>query len=388
MTMSKTTHNPDQLMSDLRQLLSLGRKKIGILLGAGAPASICVNAAGEIVDTGGNPLIPTVVPLTKQVVDALEKKSRGIVDEIIGDLGGTPNIEQILSRVRAISDSLGTKKIGVNGAADFSDTALEICARLGSLANAVLPKSANPYSELAGWIGGTRRDHPVETFTTNYDQLLEQALERARIPFFDGFSGAREPFFDAATVATDLLPSAWARVWKIHGSIGWERNNEGEIVRVSGSAKSDLIYPTHLKYEQTQKMPYSALVERLRKFLLTPDSLLLACGFSFADSHIAAVLDECLAANQATALLAIQYQNLPSESCARRIAQRRANASVYARDGAIINCVEGEWLLGDLPNPAWVAIRNTFWGKRDGPDEVFLLGDFKVFARYVALTRV
>ena len=44
------------------------------------------------------------------------------------------------------------------------------------------------------------------------------------------------------------------------------------------------MFPEHLKYEQTQKAPYAALLDRLRAFLATPDTLLISVGFSFADA--------------------------------------------------------------------------------------------------------
>jgi hypothetical protein len=39
-----TVHNPDRFMADLRQILSQGRKRIGILIGAGGPLSVRVDA--------------------------------------------------------------------------------------------------------------------------------------------------------------------------------------------------------------------------------------------------------------------------------------------------------------------------------------------------------
>ncbi|KGG96087.1 hypothetical protein P245_06070 [Comamonas thiooxydans] len=68
-----------------------------------------------------------------------------------------------------------------------------------------------------------------------------------------------------------------------------------------------------MKYELTQKQPYSALFERLRQFLLTPDSILLTSGFSFRDAHICAVLDEALAMNANASVMAFQYMPLASE---------------------------------------------------------------------------
>ena len=40
--MEKTAHNPDQHMFGLRQIATNGKKRIGLLLGAGAPVSIDV----------------------------------------------------------------------------------------------------------------------------------------------------------------------------------------------------------------------------------------------------------------------------------------------------------------------------------------------------------
>ncbi len=35
---------------------------------------------------------------------------------------------------------------------------------------------------------------PIELFTTNYDLLLEEALEDEEIPYFDGFVGSKKSF--------------------------------------------------------------------------------------------------------------------------------------------------------------------------------------------------
>ncbi len=57
-------HNPDRYMADLRQILSQGRKRIGILIGAGAPASVRVDEHNHITEHGGHPLIPDIAGLT------------------------------------------------------------------------------------------------------------------------------------------------------------------------------------------------------------------------------------------------------------------------------------------------------------------------------------
>jgi hypothetical protein len=160
----------------------------------------------------------------------------------------------------------------------------------------------------------------------------------------------------------------------------------GNIVRGRGRVATNLIFPDHLKYDLTQKQPYTALFERLRQFLLKPDTLLLSVGFSFRDAHISAVVEEALAMNANAAAIAFQFNELDQEQAVGRIAADRPNLSVYASDGAVINGVVGKWRPGEV-DKIWQEIRPTFWGARgDGPP-CFLLGDFSRFARFCALSQ-
>lgn len=43
--MTVSIHNPDQYMASLRQIIAQGRKRIGLLVGAGEPAGISRPAA-------------------------------------------------------------------------------------------------------------------------------------------------------------------------------------------------------------------------------------------------------------------------------------------------------------------------------------------------------
>jgi hypothetical protein len=376
-----TLHNPDRYMGDLRQIISQGRKRIGLLIGAGAPTAIKIDGDGSIA-TEGSPLIPNVEGLTDSVVKSLSRPDRKVVTQLKKELGGAPNIELILTRARRLSEAIGTSKIfGVDGDG-YGALAGRICDHIGNIVKAKLPREPNPYSELVSWIAGTHREHAVEIFTPNYDLLLEEAFERVRVAYFDGFTGAHHPFFDPVSVAMcDELPPRWSRLWKLHGSLGWKISDD-VVIRTGNRNATELIYPDHLKYDQVTRLPYSALFERLRAFLSTPDSLLICSGFSFFDSHICSVIEESLAANAHTAVLAFQFQSLEHESLATQLAFRRPNISVYGRDGAVVNGVEGLWQPGELPNDQWQEIRQTFWNS--GSSE-FLLGDFTNLARFFAL---
>lgn len=375
--MAETTiHNPDRYMVDLRQILSQGRKRIGLLIGAGAPVSIS--------DDKGNPLIPDVENLTARVQNELTDDDKDVINALIPQPGDRPNIEKILTQVRQLSQVIGAEKVHGYDGEEYKALAGKICASIGKIVAPALPKEPNPYTELVSWIGGTHREHPVEIFTPNYDLLIEEAFERAKLSYFDGFSGAHRPFFDPASISEDILPARWSRLWKIHGSLGWEASGD-TIIRTGRREATTLIYPDHLKYDQITRQPYSAFFERLRKFLATPDSLMLCTGFSFSDAHIASVLDEALAANKHTAIIAFQFTSIDKSKAAVEIAQRRPNLSIYAQDGAVIRGVSGEWRLGESPSNEWENIRRTFW--KTGNPGKFLLGDFAKLARFFALTQ-
>lgn len=374
-------------MADLRQILSQGRKRIGLLIGAGAPTALRVDKDGRIAPNG-QPLIPDVAGLTEAVVKALDDKDQKIIETLKAEIGGTPNIEAILTQVRRLSQAIGKAKVHDLDGAAYGSLGERICEKIGVMVGARLPDEPNPYTELVSWIAGTHREHAIEIFTPNYDLLVEEAFERARIAYFDGFTGAHTPFFDPVSISSsEELPARWSRLWKLHGSLGWEIAGN-TVIRTGQRTATKLIYPDHLKYDEVTRLPYSALFERLRAFLTTPDSLLICTGFSFFDSHICAVFDEALAANAHTAILAFQYRPLADEALVSKLAVNRPNLSVYARDGAVVSGIAGRWQPGELLNDEWKDIRQTFWqAASQGSAAQFLLGDFAKLARFFALAQ-
>jgi hypothetical protein len=380
--MSVSVHNPDQYMAALRSIIAGGRKRIGLLIGAGAPA-------GMAKDDGTYPLIPAVEDLTKQVLGVLKPKYDAQFPLLLAELEPKKDIEALLSRVRALSKVIGNTKVHGLDAAGYETFGADICTEIGKIVDVRLPKKASAYTDLINWIIGTSRENAVEIFTTNYDLLLEETFERARAPYFDGFTGGREPFFDPVTVASGDLPPRWTRLWKLHGSLGWCLGESDDVIRTGKSSNTHLVFPAHLKYDQTQKAPYTALLDRLKAFLSTSDTLLISIGFSYADAHVAARISEGLAANPASSVFAFQYKTLAEEGSACDLAGRQPNFSIYARDQGMMNGVAGKWQIpADLPSKDWGPIRSTYWGKTDGagPDH-FLLGAIEPFARFFASSR-
>ena len=373
--MTTTVHNPDQYMFDFKHIISHGRKKVGLLIGAGAPFSVNTNTNGIYT-----PLIPNVAGLTSLIREELKGEFKEAFEEIEKQIQNS-NIELVLSRICALAEVIGESKVCGLDAGGYQSLSQKICTLIHKIVNKPLPTGENPFSDTVSWINGINRNHAVEIFTTNYDLLFEEAMERVKTPYFDGFSGSKTPFFDPSSISNNDLPKRWVRMWKLHGSIGWSKSESGEIVRSNTDTGSTMVYPSHIKYDQTQSAPFSSLFERLKNFLLEPDTLLICSGFSFADAHISAKLSECMSANPSSALIALQHQNLDKEVYAAELASRCPNMSIYCRDGAIINGIKAPWKLGDPPSKNWEAIRTEYW--KDGN---FLLGDFKLLARFLAMS--
>src|SRR5450830_1129610 len=101
--MSVSIHNPDQYMAALRTIIAQGRKRIGLLVGAGAPA-------GMAKEDGSRPLIPAVAGLTDQALKALDGTYHDQIEALKSELT-KHDIETILSRVRSLSKVIGKSPV-------------------------------------------------------------------------------------------------------------------------------------------------------------------------------------------------------------------------------------------------------------------------------------
>jgi hypothetical protein len=344
----------------IQQTLSQDKKPIGIFIAAGCPLSIRVNEREEAGEKMTDPLIPDVAGLTTLISKELssgDAASPSNYDLLLIQMGAdgisNPNIEIILSQIRALIQVAG--KGSVKG---FSETDLIkldelICETISKQVDKLLPTIETPYHGLAAWAKALDRDKPVHIFTTNYDLLMEQALEEEGCLYFDGFIGARKAFFDLGAVEDEkILHPRWARLWKIHGSINWRLDNNKNIIRTyeKDDKLSYLIYPSHLKYDQSRKMPYLAMLDRLKDFIMSPSSALFIVGYSFSDDHINDVILQSLRSNPTAIIYAFLFGELEQEKYAKaiRCAKSTNNMSLIAFDKGIIGRKIGNWSLKDV----------------------------------------
>lgn len=386
------THCPYRQAMLLQQSLASDKMRVAFLLGAGSPVSIRI-PDGE----GTKPLIPDIQGLTGNVRNSLDgieeyKKSIEVIIKRLNDNGiAHPNIEDILSHVRAMHDVAGNSNIDGLSKDDLGKLDEQICKLTTEVVKSKLPNVITPYHQLATWIGGIKRTYPVEVFTPNYDLLMEQAFEERRVPYFDGFVGSRHTFFDLISMENDILPPRWARLWKVHGSINWWRNPKGDVERrneiVPGNRQ--MIYPSHLKYDQSRRMPYFAMIDRLRAFLTQGQAVLVTCGYSFGDQHLNDVILQALNGNPNAVCFGLLFGDRSSAPEAVLQASKNPNLSVLAVDGAVLGTVERDWRSDDKPEHPLhgLAVKTGDLKDRTAAPESrckFLLGDFKSFGEFLA----
>ena len=213
LTVAGSTHCPYRRATDLLQRLAPGKMRVGFLIGAGCPLAVQV-PDGEKT----KPLIPDITGLTKLVKNALDLNielkdvAQNAWDRVAGRGFSTPTVEDVLGHIRTLKSLCGNGTIDGFRHDLLTKLDLGICEQIREIAKHPLPTSGTPYHALASWIQAIARDKPVEIFTTNYDLLLEQALEEQGVPYFDGFVGSDSAFLDLESMAEDDLPARWARL--------------------------------------------------------------------------------------------------------------------------------------------------------------------------------
>lgn len=390
-TSLKAIHDVGHQVHLIREALQSEKRRLGFFLGAGCPLGI--------YDSGGTKslnYIPDVAGLTSAVGAALNDDVVLSTDWAKLTAACTtaevpvPNVEHILTQLRTICALKGSAEVDGMSTCGLRQLDTQICKLIAHTVGKELPKHINSYHRFAAWIGHIDRINPVEVFTPNYDLLLEEALEDRTVPFFDGFVGGREPFFDLAAMEQDAVPIRWTRLWKLHGSINWIKRNDGSVFRRYPPEEQQqvLIYPSHLKYEESRRMPYLAMIDRLRAFFRGTNPVLVVCGYSFTDDHLNEVLFDGLRGNRSAHCFALMYRSL--RDCRPVISQasKHPNLSVLATDGAIIGTRPGGYKSVDRSNlaadvgfdaaPALAGAPET----KSGAGKC-LLGDFHHFALFL-----
>lgn len=169
-------------------------------------------------------------------------------------------------------------------------------------------------------------DSRVQIFTTNYDTLFEQAANDAGFVVVDGFSFTQPRKFSGRWFDLDIVNREKTRLkqeesfiqkvfhlYKLHGSLTWERDEKGEVKQNDNPKNPLMIYPSSEKYESSYEQPYFEMMSRFQQALRKEETLLIIIGLSLADKHIKNVILEAVDQNPSFQLVFVKYGGIKVE---------------------------------------------------------------------------
>ncbi len=359
--MKETFFDPSEYIRNLQQLLVSDKKKIGFLFGAGT--SLVINP------TTKEAYVPAITKMTEFVEKEICKKEKHkeAIEQIKIELGDKYTIETCLSNLKLKRQIIGESSLNGLKKSEIDELISLIRDKIRELVSVhdkkeEIDASKLVHSDFAEWIGKADRKCAVEIFTTNYDYLFEMGLEHKCIPYYDGFTGSYQPFFNGESVDDMSFLPTQTKLWKIHGSLGWHYDeNIKRILRKNSDSKDILIYPSTLKYDQSRKQPYTALGDRLTNFIKQDDTLLIVCGYSFGDEHINERINTALSSNYLSHIYVLYYDlkwgndgkksnTLSIDSPIAKIALSNSKISLFGSRSAVIGGVFGRWKLKREPD--------------------------------------
>jgi hypothetical protein len=151
-------------------------------------------------------------------------------------------------------------------------------------------------------------------FTTNYDLIIEYALDSLGIMYFDGFGGSIQRTLHPESYHYDLYypgetteghVSRVDRVlhfYKLHGSINWRRQATASSldVTINHNEPADpdygnlMIYPSPLKNTEMHGYPYAEMLRHFSAHINQSQSVLFTIGYAFMDDHINRLIYQAL----------------------------------------------------------------------------------------------
>lgn len=324
-------HDPVAFVNGLSAKLATTSRHVCLFLGAGVS-----RACG----------LPDVAGLQKKVLEALAPNDNVTFAK---QLEGR-NLEQALSRLRGIATLLtDAETFNELTAAQAKELDAKVCRAIIDNLN-IEAATLEPMLKLAAWVSRARYRAPLELFTVNYDLLIESALERTSVPYFDGFVGALRARFQTELVenfpdtAADSVPTNFTRLWKIHGSVNWQWDGPSRIVRLGQPVAENqpaAIYPSDTKYLESRRLPFVVLHDRLRRALLDAETLVIVSGYSFGDQHLNEVIFDAASRRERSEFLCFFFEEIPAQVAERALLT--PNIQAITGKEAIIGGVRGNW---------------------------------------------
>jgi len=143
---------------------------------------------------------------------------------------------------------------------------------------------------------GNDYGYSVPIFTLNYDLLVERNLKESGFTVETGFNPS-DYKWDASRFERNEADDVDFYLYKLHGSIDWERNEDDSedflYCREDPCDKPDLIFGVNYKLNSGD--PYLFYTHELRKYSLEASTrLIFVVGYSFGDEYINKLLSQAI----------------------------------------------------------------------------------------------
>ena len=221
------------------------------------------------------------------------------------------NLEKVLSMATPAIPYIDKKDVDIEDCVNRIKNFIKDACRLALPVN-------SPHTLLLNKITKRKVTLPrFKLFTLNYDLLFEQAACESNFAVIDGFSFSHPRTFSGRNYDYDIVSRNNSRVkeednfiqkvfhlYKLHGSVSWERVNE-KIIQKDDPDNPLMIYPHQSKYESSYEQPYFEMMSRFQSNLRRENVFLITLGFSFGDKHIVTAIVEALEQNPSFQLMII-----------------------------------------------------------------------------------
>lgn len=358
-----TAHDPREFVRGLQQILVSDSKKISFLAGAGT-SMVRQRPNGES-------LVPGTVRMTKDIVEALKTQDSvfKLLKKELDDEKKQFTLENIISKINQKELVVGAEKLCGLDRQELKKLRQDIEKLVHKLVSVHSEKGFHDWDiihyKFIQWVNDANRKKSIDLFTTNYDYLFEIAFERFNIPFFDGFIGSFQPFFSSDSVEDDNLLDKWPKLWKIHGSLGWDYDiQEGKIVKAERNTGKIIVYPSILKYDKSKKQPFISYLDRLSRSVRAEDSVLFITGYSFGDDHINDTILASLGRSKNSSVIVFLFDDFLEDSAICKLAKNQTRLSIYGKRNAVIGGKYGEWKLKSVPADDEIELLDVYF-KRD-----------------------
>lgn len=277
---------------------------------------VILAAAGTSLDNGSNKG-ETRNGLWKSGRDTIKQLYKELLpcDNKLRRIANDKDIEAFLSHILLV------EKISEEKASQLKPLREQLEKIIRNACQLELDSSNAPHKTFLDKITARKASEPrVQLFTTNYDTLFEQAAQKGGYAVIDGFSFTSPRTFSGRYFDYDIVQRERTRLkdeesfvskvfhlYKMHGSLTWERTEQERIQQVNSTESPLIVYPASDKYESSYEQPYFEMMSRFQQALRRENTLLIVIGFGFRDKHIQNVILEAVNQNPSFQLVIVNY---------------------------------------------------------------------------------